>query len=139
MKIFILSFFLMCNLMAITANDAAWILDAQTDLNKAYKLAKQEKRSMIVLLVVKDGCDWCEKMVHGTFQDPKVKNALSDAVVVVSDIRSDLGKQFKATMTPTVFFIDPKTKKSIYKQIGYERSGSFLISIISAADKIDQE
>ncbi len=139
MKIVILSFLLVCNLMAITANDAAWVLDAQTDLNKAYTLAKQEKRSMIVLLVVKDGCEWCEKMVYETMQKPEVKNALSNAIVVVGDIRSDPIKHFNATLTPTVFFIDAKTKKSIYKQVGYERSGSFLISIISAADKIDQE
>ncbi len=139
MKILILSLLIICNVMAITAKDAAWVLNAQTDLHKALKQAKQEKKEMVLLLVVKDGCEWCEKMVHETMKNPNVKNALIDTVVVIIDNKSDHAKKYKTTLTPSVFFIDPKTEKSIYTHVGYEKAGSFLISIINAKDNIEPE
>ena len=139
MKTLILSLLLICNVMAITAKDAAWVLNAQTDLHKALKQAKQENKDMVLLLVVKDGCEWCEKMVHETMQNRNIKDALSDAIIVIIDSKSDLAKKYKTTLTPSVFFIDAKTEKSVYTQVGYEKAGSFLISIISAKDNIGQE
>ena len=139
MKTFILSLLLIGNLMAITAKDAAWSLDAQTDLHKALKQAKHEKKNMILLLVVKDGCEWCEKMVHETMQNRDVKDALSDAIIVIIDRKNDLAKKYRTTLTPSIFFIDAKTGKSVYTQVGYEKAGSFLISIINAKDNIEQE
>jgi len=139
MKTLILSLLLICNLMAITAKDAAWTLDAQTDLHKALEQAKQEKKDMVLLLVVKDGCEWCEKMVHETMQDRDIKDALSDVVIAIIDSKSDLAKKYKTTLTPSLFFIDARTEKVIYTQVGYEKAGSFLITIISAKDQIEQE
>ena len=139
MKTLLLSLLLICNLMAITAKDAAWTLDAQTDLYKALKQAKKEKKEMVLLLVVKDGCEWCEKMVHETMQNRDIKDALSDTIIVIIDNKSDLAKKYKTTLTPSIFFIDAKTGKSVYTQVGYEKSGSFLITIISARDKLEQE
>ena len=137
MKTLILSLLLICNVMAITAKDAAWVLNAHTNLHKALKQAKQEKKEMILLLVVKDGCEWCEKMVHGTMKNRNVKNALADTVVVIVDSKSDPAKKYNTILTPSVFFIDPKTEKSVYSQVGYEKAGSFLISIINAKDHIE--
>jgi len=139
MKTILFSLLLICNLMAITAKDAAWTLDAQTDLHKALKQATQEKKSMVLLLVVKDGCEWCEKMVHETMQNRDIKDALSDAIIVIIDSKSEYAKKYKTTLTPSVFFIDAKTKESVYTQVGYEKAGSFLITIINARDKIEQE
>ena len=138
MKTLILSLILVCNLLAVTAEDAAWLLNAQTDFGKAIKKAKDEKKPMVVLLVVKDGCNWCEKMVLETMQDQKIKDALADAVVVVADFNSNLAKSYNAKLTPTVYFIDAKTKKSIETQVGYEKAGNFLITIVSAFDTLEQ-
>jgi thioredoxin-related protein len=125
--------------MAISAEDAAWLLNAQTDLNKAFTQAKKEKTPMIVLLVVKDGCSWCEKMVNETMQDNTIKNALADAVIVVTDFHSEAAKTYETVLTPTVYFIDAKTGKSIGTQVGYEKAGNFLITVISAFDTVDQD
>jgi len=137
MKTLLLSILLVCNLMAITAEDAAWLLNAQTDFNKAVQKAKNERKQMIVLLVVKDGCSWCEKMVNETMQDERIKDALADAVVVVTDFHTDLAKRYKAELTPTIYFIDASSKNSIEKQVGYEKPGNFLITIISAFDSLE--
>lgn len=137
MKTLLLSLLLVCNLMAVTAEDAAWLLNAQTDFNKALKKARNEKKPMLVLIVVKDGCSWCEKMVNETMQDKKIKDALADSVIVVADFHSDVAKAYKAKLTPTIYFIDPKTKKSVAEQIGYEKPGNFHITIISAFDSLE--
>jgi thioredoxin-related protein len=72
-------------------------------------------------------------------QNRDVKDALSDAIIVIIDRKSDLAKKYRTTLRPSVFFIDTKTEKSVYTQVGYEKAGSFLISIINAKDNIDQE
>jgi len=137
MKLLLLSLLLISNLMAITATEYAPTINALTNMNKAYKKAKSEKKNMILLLVVKDGCHWCEKMVELTLQDKAVKDALSDTVIVIVDLDSELSKKFKADQTPTMVFIDVKTKKSFYEQVGYEKPGSFMITIISAQDNLE--
>jgi len=138
MKTLIFLLLLICsNSMAITAKDAAWALDAQTNLHKALEQAKKEKKEMVLLLVIQNGCQWCEKMVHGTMQSPNIKNTLDDTIVVIIDIGSELAKKYKVKLTPAAFFIDVKTGKSVYQQIGYEKPGSFLISIIHAKDNIE--
>ncbi len=137
MKIFIISILMVCNLMAINVEDAAWVLDAQTDLDKAFKKAEAEKKDLLLLVVIKDGCDWCEKLVHGTLKDEKVKEQLSDMVTVIVDMKSKSAKDLNATLAPTMYFIDVATKKSVQKHAGYEKAGSFIIDIISAKDALD--
>ncbi len=137
MKLLLLSFLLVCNLMATTAKEYAPALNAFTNLDKAYAKAKSEQKEMILLLVIKDGCHWCEKMAELTMQDRTVKDALSDTVIVLVDLDSALAKKFKAEQTPTMVFIDVKTKKSVYEQVGYEKPGSFMITIISAKDNLE--
>ena len=137
MKLLLLSFLLVCNLMATTAKEYAPTLNAFTDLDKAYTKAKSDQKEMILLLVVKDGCHWCEKMVELTLQDKTVKDALSDTIIVMADLDSALAKTYKAEQTPTMIFIDVKTKKSIYEQVGYEKPGAFMITVISATDNLE--
>jgi thioredoxin-related protein len=136
MKTLLLSLLIVSNLLAITAKEYAPTLNALTNINDAYTKAKNEKKEMILLIVIKDGCHWCEKMVEITMQDRAVKDALSNTVVVLTDFNSKLSKTYKAEQTPSMFFIDVKTKKSIYSQVGYEKPGTFMITIISAQDNL---
>ena len=136
MKFLIFSLLLLSDLFAGTVAEYAATLNAQTDFNKAYTQAKNEKKDMILLLIVKEGCHWCDKMVKLTLQDNTVKYALSDTVIVVTDLHSELAKRYNATLTPTMVFIDAKTKKSLYQQVGYEKVGAFMITIVSAVDNL---
>ena len=136
MKAVIMFVLLVCNLMAISAEDAAWVLDAQTDLAKAFQKAKSEKK-MILLVVVKDDCNWCEKMVYNTLKDKSIQENLTNTVTVIVDIHGKLPNDFKVTKTPAMFFIDPKNGKSVYKNIGYVKKGAFLIDIISANEVME--
>ena len=138
MKTVMLFVLLVCNLMAITAQEAAWVLDAQTDLTKALQKAKAENK-MVLLVVVKDDCNWCEMMIHDTLKDPNIQKKLADMVTVVVDINEKLPKDFKTKLTPAIFFIDAKSKKSVLKNVGYIKKGAFLIDIISASEMIELE
>jgi thioredoxin-related protein len=129
---------IVCNLLAINAVDAAWLLNAQNDLNIAYEKAKEEKKKIVLLVVVKDGCDWCEMMIHNTLKDPNIQANLADIVTVVVDVNSNkLPKEFQTELTPAMFFIDVKSKKSLLKNIGYMKKGGFLIDIISVSDMVE--
>ncbi len=138
MKHIVIALFFVCQLFAITAKDAAWVLDAQTSLQKAVKKAEAEHKKMVVLVVVKDGCGWCEKMVHETLSDKKVRQKLSDdAVMAVIDLYSPQAKKLGAEYTPMVYFWDVKRHKPVHTLLGFEKAGTFLIDIVSAIDKID--
>ncbi len=123
--------------MAITAQDAAQILGAEMNLNTAFKKAKDENKKMVLLVVVKDHCNWCKMMIHDTLKDAAIQENLTNMVTVVVDINGKLPDEFKATITPAVFFIDPKSKKSVWENVGYVKKGSFLIDIISANEMIE--
>ena len=137
MKTVIMFALLVCHLMAISAQNAAWVLDAQTDLNKAFKMAKAENK-MMLLVVVKDDCTWCEKMVYDTLKDKDIQDNLSNMVTVIVDVNEKLPDTLKVTQTPAIFFIDAKTKKSVLENVGYIKKGGFLIDIISANEMIGE-
>ena len=139
MKIYILLFLLLSNLMAITVKDAAFSLNAQTNIYKALKKANHEDKKLVLLLIIKEGCSWCEIMIEETMHDKQIKDALHDAVVVVADMNSTLAKNLKTEHTPSMYFIDTKSRKIIYEEVGYVKSGSFLISIISTMELIDEK
>jgi len=136
MKAVIIFVLLVCNLMAISAQDAAWVLNAQTDLTKALQKANAEKK-MVLLVVVKDDCNWCEKMIHETLKDKDIQDNLSNTVTVIVDVNGKLPNDFKVTKTPAIFFIDAETKKSILENVGYVKKGAFLIDIISANEMME--
>ncbi|KYJ86000.1 hypothetical protein AS592_05285 [Sulfurovum riftiae] len=125
------------SLMAITANDAALVLDAQTSLTNAYKKAKAQKKKLILLVVVKDDCNWCELMVHNTLSDDNVKYELEDMVTVVTDISSKIAQTLDVKLTPSMYFIDASTHRPVHKHIGYEKPGSFIIDIVTAKEKVE--
>ena len=137
MKTLIMFALLVCNLLAISAQDAAWVLNAQTDLTKAFKLAKAENK-MLLLVVVKDDCNWCEKMVYDTLKDKNIQESLTNTVTVIVDVSEKLPDTFKVTRTPAIFFIDAKTKKSVLENVGYIKKGGFLIDIISANEMMEE-
>ena len=138
MKAILLCALLVCNLMAINAHDAAGVISAQTDLKKACKKARSENK-MLLLLVVKDNCSWCEKMVHETLNDQSIGYELTDMVTVVVDISEKLPEAYKVTNTPAIFFIDAKKEKSVWETVGFMKKGAFLIDIISAKERFEAE
>ena len=137
MKTFILLLLMAGHLMAVSVDDAAWLLDAQTNLNKAFKKAETAQKKLLLIVVIKDGCSWCEMMVHETLSDKNVRNRLSDMVILVTDIHSKTAKNLNTQLTPSMYFIDVAAKKVLHEHIGFEKPGSFIMDIVTAEDRVE--
>ena len=137
MKTLILLLTFSYTLLAINVQDASHILKAQTSMQKAKQFALSEKKEIIMLVVIKEGCHWCEKLVKETLRSKMVQDELYDIVTLIADQHSDLAKKYKATLTPAVYFIETASGKVLYEQVGYEKPGSFLINIFSARDALE--
>jgi len=138
MKHLLLFVTLTYTLLAINVEDASHILKAETSMKEAQNKADKEKKEIIMLVVIKDGCNWCERMVHETLPSPMIQDNLYDVVTLVTDLHSDLAKKYNATATPSVYFIGRSTGKVLFSQVGYEKPGSFLINIHFAKNKLDE-
>ena len=139
MKTLLLLLTLSHALFAINVADAAQILKAQTSLPQAQTKAQKEHKPIIMLLVIKEGCHWCELMVKETLGSRMIQNALGEMVVLITEQHSALAKHYGATATPAVYFLESQTGKVLYEQLGYEKPGSFLINIRSAEEALTPE
>lgn len=101
----------------------------------ALEIAKKEHK-MVMLLVVADYCPWCKKFERKILENPEVKEVVSrDFIPVAIDKKTDMGsypKEFAAGLIPAVFFIDPKTQKSIYEVVAYRKKDEYLLNLSEA-------
>jgi len=131
MKIFIVFFALLYTLMAANAESAAFLLDYKEEYKTALAEAKQENKKLLVV-VVQDPCPYCDKLVHNTLADPEVKKALKDYVGVILDKKGIMPKQFRTSMTPMTYFVNPKTETVAWESLGYAKKGRFLADLKEA-------
>jgi len=112
-------------LFASSAKEDAQFLGAENVFSTALEKAKSEKK-MLVMVIVKEHCHWCEKLVKQTLADPEVKERLSNYVTVIVDRNDDFPKRFKEDIFPSIFYIDYVTGKSIYENVGFIGKKNFL-------------
>ncbi len=131
MKTFILLLGLACSLLAISAEDAAFVLDYHDNYKTALSKAKSEDR-LLMLFIVQDPCPYCERQVNDTLSDIRVVKSLKELVCVVVDKHSPLPSAFKTQITPMTFFIDPNSEEGIWESFGYVSVELFLDDIQEA-------
>lgn len=128
---FIVWFSLACSLLAALAQDAAFVLDFHEEYETALAQAKKENK-LLMLVIVQDPCPYCDRLVHDTLSDPKVKKALEAFISVVVDKHSQLPSAFTTDIAPMTFFIDPKNEEGLWESIGYVSAEQFLDDIKEA-------
>jgi thioredoxin-related protein len=112
-------------LWATDASEAARRLGVESDYAQAWQKAQQEKK-ILILVIVKQHCRWCHKLIDRTLSDPSVKEKLdSDFVTVIVDKDDTYPKVFRENFFPSTFFIDYTTQKSVYENVGYINAASF--------------
>ncbi|MCB4743656.1 MAG: thioredoxin family protein [Sulfurovum sp.] len=115
LMIFLFSSFL----LATDATQAAKQLGVQHSYATAIAKAKAKKR-MLVMVLVKEHCRWCHKLVKHTLADKKVKARLKkDYVTLIVDKDDTYPVVFKRSFFPSILYIDPNTEKNIYENVGY--------------------
>jgi len=127
MRRWIISVFLLSGLLwATDAVVAAQKLGVESQYSVALKKAQEQKR-MLVMIIVKKHCRWCNKLIDRTLQDRDVKRTLDEEfVTLIIDKDADYPKAFRENFFPSMFFIDAKTQKSVYENIGYINAKTLL-------------
>ena len=108
------------------AKEEAARIGAETNFDTALAKAKAQKR-MLVMVVVKEHCRWCEKLVNRTMADPEVQKVLKgDFITLIIDRYDSYPKVFREDFFPSIFYIDYATGQSVYENVGYVGKKCFL-------------
>jgi len=125
MKIFLFILLLGTGLFASNALQEAQKLGVESNYATAIAKAQQENK-ILVMVIVKEGCGWCEKLVNRTLSEQSVKKELENYVTLIVDKDDTYPNVFKEDIFPSIFYIDSKSQRSIYSNIGYVGKKCFL-------------
>ncbi len=118
MKIFLMTFVLSYALMGSSALKEAKKLGVESDYATAIAKAQKEKK-ILVMVIVKENCRWCEKLINKTLSDETVKKRLENYITVIVDKDAKFPSIFTEDFFPSIFYIDYSTQKSVYSNVGY--------------------
>jgi hypothetical protein len=133
MKIFLMTFMLSYALVASNALEEAKKLGAESDYATAIAKAQKEKK-MLVMVIVKENCRWCEKLINKTLSEESVKKRLENYITVIVDKDAKFPSAFTENFFPSIFYIDYMTQKSVYSNVGYVGTKCFLNDLNSSED-----
>lgn len=130
MKALLLSIVSICVLFAGNTKEAATALHPgkQNRYHAAIERAKVEKK-MLVMVIVKENCPWCHKLLRKTLADTEVKKALENTIVLIVDKDASYPSAFKVTLFPSIFYIDYASETSVYENVGYVDTKEFLLDL----------
>ena len=119
MRLFVvLSLLCMRMLFATDAMEAAKNLGVENRYDTAIAKATKENK-MLIMVIVKKHCRWCEKLVDKTLSNRQVRDTLNDFVTLIVDKGADYPSDFNVSFFPSIFYIDPASGKSVYESMGY--------------------
>ena len=125
MKLLFMTLLLTYGLMATDAIEAAKKLGVENNYATAISKAKSEKK-LLVMVVVKENCHWCDKLINKTLSEETVKNKLENYITLIIDKDDDFPNNFKENFFPSIFYIDYSTRKSVYSNVGFVGKPCFL-------------
>jgi len=108
------------HLFAVSVEDARWIIDAASSIDEGLFKARSKGVPIVVVVIVKEGCSWCDLTVETTLSDEEVRETVEkSAVLVIDDFYAKRPYGFEATHTPTFFFVDARTGSILDRVEGY--------------------
>ncbi|WP_345993540.1 thioredoxin family protein [Sulfurimonas sp. HSL-1716] len=122
--------------LSLYANDASKAAKELGYVNSFDKgIAKAQKEHKLMMLVlVKNGCSWCKKLERETLSDSFVKDKINNFVRVLLDRNDKMPDYYRTPIVPVVYFVDPKTKSSVFETAGFREPNEFLDDIQTAED-----
>ena len=112
---------------------------AETGFERDYKTALQKAKKedkLLMMVLGADYCPWCRKFERNTLASKLIKPILDkELVTLVVDKKFDIKtfpQEFQTQLSPKVFFIDPKTSKSVHETTGYIKKKEYLKDIRKA-------
>ena len=129
MKKLVLMIFLTFSLFGANVDRYAKSEGFERDYKTALNKAKENNKPLMMVLGA-DYCPWCRKFERKTLGSKEIKSYLNKEVItLVVDKKFDIEsfpKKFQTSMTPRVFFIDPKTQNDFFQTAGYVNKKDFL-------------
>ncbi|MBN2817307.1 MAG: thioredoxin family protein [Campylobacterales bacterium] len=129
MKKIVLLVMLTLSLFGANVDEFAKEVGFERDYKTALAKAKDEKKLLMMVLGA-DYCPWCRKFERNTLSSKLVMPRIKEEfIVLVVDKKFDIETfpgDFQTQFTPRVFFIDPKTQKSVYDKTGYIKKKEFV-------------
>lgn len=138
MKYIIMIIALSLSLMAADAAKAAKELGVYNDYKTAHQKAKSENKLMVLVVVWKP-CKACDKLVNNTLSNDIVKNRLKDHVTVILDYKDKMPEEFHIKMAPKIFYINPKTEKSVWESMGAVSPETFMDDFKEALEMLEED
>ena len=138
MKYIMMILALSLSLMAADATKSAKMLGVYNNYDTALQKAKSENKLM-VLVVVWNPCRACDKLVNKTLSNDVAKNRLKDHVTVILDYKDKMPEVFHIKMAPKIFYINPKTEKSVWESIGAVSVETFMNDLKEASEMLEED
>ena len=142
MKIFISLLLVLTFGYGAQIDEFASLVNYSRDYSSALKEAKKQNKP-IMLVVVSNYCPWCKRFERKTLNTSLIQGQVKkDFIPLIIDKTRDKGKypsEFYAKLVPTIFFINPKTQKSVYKSRGYSDNITFAIDMDMALKAYKRE
>jgi len=92
--------------------------------------------TLMMLVVVKDGCHWCKKFKRTTLSDAAVKQDLQNVITVMLDRYDDMPQKYESEFFPMVYFINPQTENALETSYGYKTKELFAEKLQNARKKL---
>ena len=120
MKFIIVISILISTLFAVSVDDVLWVLDGKPSIEQGRVEARHKGLPIVVVVIIKDGCVWCDLTVDKTLGEKEVEKAIAkNAVLVFYDFYKERPAAFKATHTPTFFFVDTQSGEILDRTEGF--------------------
>ncbi len=129
---------LLLTLTSLFANEATELADKLGYLksyDKAFLSAKKEKKLMM-LIIVEDGCHWCEKLANTTLSNKDVQSKLQTLTKVIVGKEDDAAFNYEPHFFPMIYFINPQTHKVLDTAYGYQKKEGLLKHLQKAKENM---
>lgn len=95
------------------------------DFNRAYTLAKESKKD-IVMFIVSDHCPWCERLKNEELSLEYTNEILHKKYIpLMVGSRGDYPSKYSSYVEPTIHFISYKTGAIIETVLGFNNNWRF--------------
>lgn len=134
MKKLILLLLTTLTLFAANAKDAAFLLDYKEVYAQALAQAKKEHK-VLMMVIVKDPCPYCDKLVENTLDTSAVKAKLKNFIPLIIAHDGKYPSKFKPPVRPVTLFINPDNSTLLHTLAGYRDIDIFTSAMDIATQK----
>ena len=122
------------SLFGSNAKDAAFMLDYEEVYKLALDEAKKEHK-VLMMVIVKEPCPYCDKLVENTLDTETIKAKLTNFVPLIISYDDNYPDEFRPPFRPMTLFINPDDSTILKSLAGYRDVDVFKDAMDTAVTK----